>query len=75
MQRAIRITPVAGEPVACRMRLEMWGAHRKSQLLAELAGVPVEIVAPDGAVLSSDDTTATPTSDRVGIDQLGFTER
>jgi len=34
--------------------LEMWGAHRKSQLLAKLAGVPVEIVAPDGSVLSSD---------------------
>ncbi len=51
-QRALRVTAVplhAGHP----LRLELWGAHRKSQLLAELAGVPVEIVAADGAVLSS----------------------
>ena len=52
LQRAIRITPkpAAG---ATQLRLELWGAHRKSELLAELAGVPVEIVASDGAVLSS----------------------
>ena len=37
------------------MRLEMWGANRKSALLAKVLGVPVEIVAPDGSVLSSDD--------------------
>ncbi|HEY9226979.1 MAG TPA: hypothetical protein VIP11_10050, partial [Gemmatimonadaceae bacterium] len=51
-QRALRITPV---PASARnsMRLEMWGANRKSELLAKLAGVPVEIVAPDGRVLSS----------------------
>jgi exopolyphosphatase/guanosine-5'-triphosphate,3'-diphosphate pyrophosphatase len=54
MQRAIRITPVANRG-ASPLRLELWGAHRKSQLLAEIAGVPVEIVAPDGAVLSSND--------------------
>ena len=53
LQRALRITP---RPAAAgaSMRLEMWGAHRKSQLLAALAGVPVEIVADDGAVLSSE---------------------
>ncbi len=52
LQRALRITP---RPVAANapLRLELWGAHRKSQLLAALAGVPVEIVAEDGAVLSS----------------------
>ncbi|HEX8942030.1 MAG TPA: Ppx/GppA phosphatase family protein [Gemmatimonadaceae bacterium] len=57
VQRAIRITPV---PVNARtgMRLEMWGANRKSELLADVAGVPVEIVAPDGRVLSSDDVQA-----------------
>jgi exopolyphosphatase / guanosine-5'-triphosphate,3'-diphosphate pyrophosphatase len=54
MQRAIRITPVPARG-ASPLRLELWGAHRKSQLLAEIAGVPVEIVAPDGAVLSSND--------------------
>ena len=54
MQRAIRITP---KPVrhGVPLRLELWGAHRKSQLLAELAGVPVEVVDSDGAVLSSVD--------------------
>jgi exopolyphosphatase/guanosine-5'-triphosphate,3'-diphosphate pyrophosphatase len=54
LQRAIRVaaTPARdGEP----LRLELWGAHRKSHLLAELAGVPVEVVAADGAVLSSAD--------------------
>jgi exopolyphosphatase/guanosine-5'-triphosphate,3'-diphosphate pyrophosphatase len=52
IQRAIRITPV---PTTQRtsMRLEMWGANRKSELLAEVAGVPIEIVGPDGQTLSS----------------------
>ncbi len=54
MKRAIRITPVATRG-ANVLRLELWGAHRKSQLLAELAGVPVEIVGPGGEVYSSDD--------------------
>jgi len=53
-QRALRLTPVAATQRAT-MRLEMWGASRKSGLLSDLAGVPVEIVAPDGRVLSSDD--------------------
>lgn len=53
MQRAIRITPVASDRRA-NMRLEMWGANRKSGLLAKIAGIPVEIVAPDGQVLSSE---------------------
>jgi exopolyphosphatase/guanosine-5'-triphosphate,3'-diphosphate pyrophosphatase len=57
VQRAIRITPV---PVNARtgMRLEMWGANRKSELLAKIAGVPVEVVAPDGRALSSEDVQA-----------------
>jgi exopolyphosphatase/guanosine-5'-triphosphate,3'-diphosphate pyrophosphatase len=54
LQRAIRIAPTPAKG-ATNLRLEMWGAHRKSQLLAELAGVPVEIVAEDGSVLSSAD--------------------
>ncbi|MEP6732997.1 MAG: Ppx/GppA phosphatase family protein [bacterium] len=56
MPRAIRITPVPARG-ASPLRLELWGAHRKSQLLAEIAGVPVEIVGPSGAVLSSDDVS------------------
>jgi exopolyphosphatase/guanosine-5'-triphosphate,3'-diphosphate pyrophosphatase len=57
VQRAIRITPV---PVNARtgMRLEMWGANRKSEMLAKIAGVPVEIVGPDGRALSSNDVQA-----------------
>ena len=53
LQRALRITPV-GATQRAAMRLEMWGANRKSGLLADLIGVPVEIVAPDGRVSSSD---------------------
>lgn len=53
-QRAIRITPVPSSPrPRGGMRLEMWGAHRKSRLLARLAKLPVEIVAPNRRVLSS----------------------
>jgi exopolyphosphatase / guanosine-5'-triphosphate,3'-diphosphate pyrophosphatase len=57
LQRAIRLTPV---PVhrSAPIRLESWGAHRKSELLADLAGVPIEIVTPDGGVLASDDLQA-----------------
>lgn len=54
LQRAIRIAPI---PATARypMRLEIWGAQRKSRLLAEMLDLPVEIVAPDGAVISSAD--------------------
>ena len=57
MKRAIRITPVPTRG-ANVLRLELWGAHRKSQLLAKLAGVPVEIVGPGGEVYSSEDAGA-----------------
>jgi exopolyphosphatase/guanosine-5'-triphosphate,3'-diphosphate pyrophosphatase len=40
---------------ATSVRLELWGASRKSALLAELAGVPVEILAPDGTVVTDVD--------------------
>lgn len=53
LDRALRITPSPARKDA-PMRLEMWGAHRKSELLARVAKRPVEIVAPDGSVLSSD---------------------
>lgn len=46
LQRAIRIRPT---PVPRAMlRLELWGAARKAALLAEVAGVPVEVVDADG---------------------------
>ncbi len=52
LDRAVRIAPVPSREDA-PLRLEMWGAHRKSELLARVAKRPVEIVAPDGKVLSS----------------------
>ena len=56
-QRSLRITPVSADE-RHPLRLEMWGAHRKSALLAEVVKVPVELVAADGAVLSSEDLEA-----------------
>ncbi len=53
LQRALRITPEPSRANA-NLRLEVWGGHRKSELLARVAGRPVEIVAPDGATLSSE---------------------
>jgi hypothetical protein len=34
------------------MRLDLWGASRKSDLLEEVADTTVEIVAPDGSVMA-----------------------
>jgi exopolyphosphatase / guanosine-5'-triphosphate,3'-diphosphate pyrophosphatase len=52
LRRAVRIAPIPSR-VGRALRLELWGAQRKSDLLAKLARRPVEIVAPDGAVHSS----------------------
>jgi exopolyphosphatase/guanosine-5'-triphosphate,3'-diphosphate pyrophosphatase len=51
LDRALRITAAANRR-AQSLRLDLWGASRKSELLAKIAGVPVEIVAPDGSVVS-----------------------
>ena len=53
LERALRITPVPIRADA-QLRLETWGAHRKSQLLAEVADRPVEIVS-GRTVLSSEE--------------------
>ncbi|MEX2177179.1 MAG: Ppx/GppA phosphatase family protein [Gemmatimonadaceae bacterium] len=53
LERALRVSPVPAKSGAA-MRLEMWGAQRKSDLLARVLGKPVEIVGPDGKVLSSE---------------------
>jgi len=58
MERALRLTAVPARQSA-NLRLELWGAARKSQLLSEVAGVPVEIVAPDGSVMTYDDDVGT----------------
>lgn len=57
LERAMRITPVPRRANA-PLRLELWGASRKAGLLAEVAGAPVEIVGPDGAVYTPADADA-----------------
>jgi hypothetical protein len=54
LRRALRITahPSGAAP---SVRLELWGAARKKGLLEEMAGAPVEIVAPDGSVVEDED--------------------
>ena len=53
-ERAIRLT-VVPKPGAHTVRLDLWGASRKAAPLADLLGVPFEIVGPDGAVLPGED--------------------
>ncbi|MHB1298572.1 MAG: hypothetical protein ACYC0B_08610, partial [Gemmatimonadaceae bacterium] len=50
LARAIRVTAVSRRAKG-NMRLELWGASRKSALLADVAGVPVEVVSPTGVVI------------------------
>lgn len=57
LERAIRLTPVPKRANA-PLRLELWGAARKSGLLAEMAAVPVEVVGPDGTVHTVDEDSA-----------------
>lgn len=53
LKRAVRITPVAA-PKVRSLRLELWGAARKSQLLERVAKLPVEIVGPGGKAVVDD---------------------
>jgi exopolyphosphatase / guanosine-5'-triphosphate,3'-diphosphate pyrophosphatase len=59
MQRALRLTAVPSAR-AMSIRLDLWGAARKSKLLSEVADTTVEIVAPDGSVLTYDDDVGEP---------------
>jgi hypothetical protein len=54
LDRALRITAAAHRR-AQSLRLDLWGASRKSELLAKVAGVPVEVVAPDGSVVTPEE--------------------
>ncbi|MFL5577772.1 MAG: HD domain-containing protein [Gemmatimonadaceae bacterium] len=54
LEHAIRLTPVPADGAGI-LRLELWGASRKSGLLAKVAGVPIEIVGPDGEVIRGDE--------------------
>jgi exopolyphosphatase/guanosine-5'-triphosphate,3'-diphosphate pyrophosphatase len=51
---ALRLTP-RPVPQASSLRLELWGASRKSALLAEVLGTRIEIVGPDGVVVASEE--------------------
>lgn len=42
-ERALRLTPVP-DPRAKVVRLELWGAERKSALLEQVTGLPVVVV-------------------------------
>lgn len=55
LQRAVRITVIA-DPRARSVRLELWGAERKSSLLARVAERDVELVGPDGVVYADDES-------------------
>jgi exopolyphosphatase / guanosine-5'-triphosphate,3'-diphosphate pyrophosphatase len=46
LERALRLTPVPRRPSAA-LRLELWGASKKSALLADVAGVPVDLLPED----------------------------
>jgi exopolyphosphatase/guanosine-5'-triphosphate,3'-diphosphate pyrophosphatase len=53
LERAIRVTPVP-KRASAPLRLELWGGSLKSGLLAEVAGLPVEIIGPTGEVFTAD---------------------
>jgi exopolyphosphatase / guanosine-5'-triphosphate,3'-diphosphate pyrophosphatase len=48
----IRLAPTPHHGAA--LRLELWGASRKAQLLASVAGAAVDVVAPDGSTVVED---------------------
>lgn len=52
--RTLRVHAVPAEG-APSVRLEMWGASRKRELLETITGRAVEVVAPDGSVLETFD--------------------
>jgi len=54
LERAIRITPIAA-PKVRSLRLELWGAARKVQLLERVAKLPVELVGPNGKAVRPDE--------------------
>lgn len=58
-KRALRLTAVPN-PKAVSMRLDLWGAARKSELLSRVAKARVEIVAPDGSVFTYEDGEGKP---------------
>jgi exopolyphosphatase/guanosine-5'-triphosphate,3'-diphosphate pyrophosphatase len=51
LDRALRITPVPGAK-AKSLRIELWGAARKSALLERMVKCPVELVGPGGKAVT-----------------------
>ncbi|HYW31898.1 MAG TPA: Ppx/GppA phosphatase family protein [Gemmatimonas sp.] len=51
---SVRVTAIEAEG-ATNVRLECWGASRKSALLERVLGRPVEVIAPDGTVVTFDE--------------------
>jgi exopolyphosphatase/guanosine-5'-triphosphate,3'-diphosphate pyrophosphatase len=58
LERALRLIPAPAR--GATIRLELWGASKKSALLAEVADVPVEVVAPDGQAFTTDADSSRP---------------
>ena len=58
LERALRIIPVPAQGAS--IRLELWGATKKSGLLSDVAGVPVEIVAPGGEAFTAEADASRP---------------
>ena len=54
LDRALRITPIPTSK-ARTLRLELWGAARKAQLLEQVVKIPVEVVGPGGKPVLPDD--------------------
>jgi exopolyphosphatase / guanosine-5'-triphosphate,3'-diphosphate pyrophosphatase len=59
LERALRLIPVPADS-ATSIRLELWGAAKKSGLLSDVAGVPVEIVEPGGEAYTQDGDSSRP---------------
>lgn len=51
--KALRLTAIPDKRAKV-VRLELWGANRKSALLAQLTGLPVMVVGPGGVVVQDD---------------------
>lgn len=58
LDRALRLIPVPAQGAS--IRLELWGAAKKSGLLEDVTGVPVEVVAPDGQAFTADGDSSRP---------------
>ncbi len=53
-ESALRLTALP-IPAATSLRLDLWGASRKSSLLSRVAGTPVVIAGPGGVVVDDED--------------------